>query len=119
MKLTLDQTLEFVEAFSSNTPLKRGNHVPAVYCRQHPEPPLLPSADHIRSPNQMAVFKAAILIFSLVAKHNTNSGSCFNNNTAQVGSNRLVKTLSLGSDNAFEIEIGVCREKPIEFCMSF
>ena len=74
--------------------LSRGQH--------HSVPPVL---QHVRSPDQMAVTKSPILVFSLVAKNDTDTCARPDGYSAKISGNRHVKALLLGFNDSFEIEI--------------
>lgn len=116
MKLTLGQALELAKTLTPITALECRDNVAAVYCRHHPEPPLLPSADHIRSTDQVAVFKSAVLVFSIMAKHNPDSSSCFNESSAEICGDGLIEALGLSFSYAPQVEISVAFAIKFKVC---
>ena len=53
----------------------------------------------------MTVLESSVLVFSLVAKHNPDSGSYFYKSFAEICGDRLIEALRLGFYDSCEIEI--------------
>ncbi|MNY24890.1 hypothetical protein D3C86_1586320 [compost metagenome] len=53
----------------------------------------------------MAISKPPILVFTLVAKNNTDACARPDGNTAEIGGHWYIKALFLGFDDSLEIEI--------------
>jgi hypothetical protein len=96
---------ELSQARTTITSLKRGEYIARILGRHHPKSPFTLDFDHIRSPDQMAVTKPPILVFTLVAKKNPDACARPDGNTAKVSRHRHIKALLLSFNDSFEIEI--------------
>ena len=101
----LRKTKVIAQASTSIFPLESSEHVPRIYGRHHPESPLTLNFQNVRSPNQMAIAKPPILVFSYVAKNHTDACPRPNGNAAEVGGHWHIEALLLDSDDSLEIKI--------------
>ena len=101
----LRKTKVVAQAGTSIFPLESSEHIPRIHGCHHPKSSLALDLQHIRSPDQMAVAKPTVLVFTLVAENYPNACACFNGNPAKVSGHRQIEALSFGFYDADEIKV--------------
>jgi hypothetical protein len=107
MVLSLCDAQKVAQARTPVLTLECCEHVPAIYRSHYPKPTFSFDLKHIGCPDQMTIAEPTVLIFTLVAKNNTDACARPDGNTAKVSGHRHIKSLLLGFNNSFEIEIRV------------
>lgn len=96
---------ELSQARTTIASLKRGEYIARILGRHHPKPAFAFDFQHVRSPDQMTITKPPILVFSVVAKNNTDTCARLDRNPTKVCGDRHIKALLLSFYDSLEIKI--------------